>query len=104
VPVEHPKFAMVVVINDPTGRDYYGGLVSAPVFHNVMDGALRLMDVPPDHIEQWYTQDPATPAAATAAADDNAAEDLPDEPAPATSAATAAIPSAPTAKATGASP
>jgi len=104
VPVEHPKFAMVVVINDPTGRDYYGGLVSAPVFHNVMDGALRLMDVPPDHIEQWYTQDPAAPAAPTAAADDNAAEDLPDEPAPATSAATAAIPSTPTAKATGASP
>jgi cell division protein FtsI (penicillin-binding protein 3) len=65
VPLDHPKFATVVIINNPRGRDYYGGLVSAPVFHNVMDGALRLMDVPPDHIEQWYAAQPvATPAAA----------------------------------------
>jgi cell division protein FtsI (penicillin-binding protein 3) len=72
VPVDHPKFAMVVVIQNPRGHDYYGGLVSAPVFHNVMDGALRLMDVPPDHIEQWYAQapsaTPAKPAAETATA------------------------------------
>jgi cell division protein FtsI (penicillin-binding protein 3) len=61
VPMDHPKFAMVVVINNPSGKSYYGGLVSAPVFHNVMDGALRLMDVPPDHIEQWTA---GTPAAA----------------------------------------
>ena len=53
VPIDHPKFAMVVVINNPSGKSYYGGLVSAPVFHNVMDGALRLMDVPPDNIAQW---------------------------------------------------
>ena len=44
---------MVVVINDPQAGTYYGGLVSAPVFHNVMEGALRLMDVPPDDIEPW---------------------------------------------------
>ncbi|MFA6985430.1 MAG: penicillin-binding transpeptidase domain-containing protein [Arenimonas sp.] len=62
VPLDHPKFAMVVVINNPRGRDYYGGLVSAPVFHNVMDGALRLMDVPPDHIEQWVAARPAAGA------------------------------------------
>ena len=59
VPMDHPKFAMVVVINNPSGKSYYGGLVSAPVFHNVMDGALRLMDVPPDHIEQWTAGTPA---------------------------------------------
>ena len=71
VPLDRPKFAMVVVINNPSGRDYYGGLVSAPVFHNVMEGALRLMDVPPDHVEQWYVTAPATPVlplAATVAA------------------------------------
>jgi cell division protein FtsI (penicillin-binding protein 3) len=27
--------------------------VSAPVFKNVMEGALRLMDVPPDDIDTW---------------------------------------------------
>ncbi|MFC7302560.1 peptidoglycan D,D-transpeptidase FtsI family protein [Cognatiluteimonas weifangensis] len=55
VPVEHPRFSMAVVVSDPDPgrRGYYGGSVSGPVFHNVMQGALRLMDVPPDDIETW---------------------------------------------------
>jgi cell division protein FtsI (penicillin-binding protein 3) len=53
VPASNPRFATVIVINDPQGKVYYGGLVSAPVFHNVMEGALRLMDVPPDDIQSW---------------------------------------------------
>lgn len=54
VPVDNPRFAMVVVVNDPdVSKGYFGGLVAAPVFRNVMDGALRLMDVPPDDIETW---------------------------------------------------
>lgn len=61
VPVENPRFAMVVVIHEPSNGAYYGGLVSAPVFHNVMDGALRLLDVPPDNIEQWYAETGAAP-------------------------------------------
>src|SRR4249919_483721 len=66
VPMDQPKFAMVVVINQPSSGTYYGGLVSAPVFHNVMEGALRLMDVPPDHVEQWYADRPAPASAAPA--------------------------------------
>jgi len=66
VPMDRPKFAMVVVINQPSRGTYYGGLVSAPVFHNVMEGALRLMDVPPDHVEQWYAARPAPASAAPA--------------------------------------
>ncbi|WP_434027284.1 peptidoglycan D,D-transpeptidase FtsI family protein [[Pseudomonas] boreopolis] len=53
VPASSPRFATVIVINDPQGGKYYGGLVSAPVFHDVMEGALRLMDVPPDDIQSW---------------------------------------------------
>ena len=56
VPVENPRFAMVVVVNEPdasAGHGYGGGAVAAPVFKNVMAGALRLMDVPPDDIETW---------------------------------------------------
>lgn len=62
-PVSQPRFAMAVVINDPKGEEYGGGAVAAPVFRNVMEGALRLLDVPPDHIEQWYAKSPsgATP-------------------------------------------
>ncbi len=75
VPVENPRFSMVVVIDDPDpAKGYFGGLVSAPVFKNVMDGALRLMDVPPDDIETWLAaqaeedarRSPATPPLAAA--------------------------------------
>ena len=92
VPVDHPKFATVVVIHNPRGHDYYGGLVSAPVFHNVMDGALRLMDVPPDRVEQWLAPAPAPADAAIVAgvAPDPAA--LATAPAPAAAADVAAAP------------
>ncbi|HLT43702.1 MAG TPA: penicillin-binding transpeptidase domain-containing protein, partial [Luteimonas sp.] len=55
VPVDNPRFSMVVVVSepDPGRRGYYGGSVSGPVFHDVMQGALRLMDVPPDDIGAW---------------------------------------------------
>ncbi|HLM53180.1 MAG TPA: penicillin-binding protein 2, partial [Pseudoxanthomonas sp.] len=54
VPVDNPRFSMAVVITDPDPKKgYYGGSVSGPVFHNVMEGALRLMDVPPDDIDTW---------------------------------------------------
>ena len=63
VPVENPRFSMVVAVNDPDpARGYYGGLVSAPVFRNVMEGALRLMDVPPDDIETWLAAQAAAEA------------------------------------------
>lgn len=51
VPVEHPKLAAVVIINEPRGKVYYGGEVAAPVFANVMAGALRLLAVPPDGLQ-----------------------------------------------------
>ena len=53
VPVAKPRFAMVIAVNDPTIGSYFGGLVAAPVFKRVMEGALRLMDVPPDDIDTW---------------------------------------------------
>jgi cell division protein FtsI (penicillin-binding protein 3) len=68
VPASNPKFATVVVIHDPQGIEYGGGAVSAPIFHHVMDGALRLMDVPPDNIEQWFTAQAKKKAATVAAA------------------------------------
>ncbi|NLG76180.1 MAG: penicillin-binding protein 2 [Xanthomonadaceae bacterium] len=52
VPASRPKLAAVVVIDEPTGNKYYGGEVAAPVFANVMAGALRLLGVPPDGLEQ----------------------------------------------------
>lgn len=50
-PAVTPRLAMVVVIDEPQGSEYYGGQVAAPVFGRVMSGALRLLDVAPDDLE-----------------------------------------------------
>jgi len=66
-PVSRPRLAMAVVINDPKGEEYGGGAVAAPVFRRIMTGALRVLAVPPDRIEQWYASMPAESAPAIAA-------------------------------------
>jgi cell division protein FtsI (penicillin-binding protein 3) len=70
VPASHPRLATVVVIDEPS-RDLHevgtlaqGGTVAAPVFASVMSGALRLMDVPPDDLQN-------VPAAALVQANDS---------------------------------
>lgn len=55
-PSSDPRVAGVVVINDPSGKVYYGGLVAAPLFSDVMTGALRLLNVPPDNYEGMVVQ------------------------------------------------
>ena len=47
-PASDPRLVVAVMVDEPSGRDYYGGLVAAPVFSKVMAGALRFMAVPPD--------------------------------------------------------
>jgi len=48
IPANNPRLAMVVMVDDPQGKDYYGGLVAAPVFSEVMTGAMRLLNIAPD--------------------------------------------------------
>jgi cell division protein FtsI (penicillin-binding protein 3) len=55
-PSSDPRLVGVVVINDPSGKVYYGGLVAAPLFSDVMTGALRLLDIPPDNYEGMVVQ------------------------------------------------
>lgn len=47
-PIDDPDLILVVVIDDPKGREYYGGEVAAPIFSRVMEQALRLRQVIPD--------------------------------------------------------
>jgi len=49
-PISNPRFAAVVVIDEPSKGGYYGGLVAAPVFGEIMSGALRLLNVTPDDL------------------------------------------------------
>jgi cell division protein FtsI (penicillin-binding protein 3) len=46
-PVSNPRLVLLVSLRDPQGA-YYGGEVAAPVFQNVMAGALRLLGIAPD--------------------------------------------------------
>ena len=58
VPASNPRMVGVVVVDNPQKGSYYGGVVAAPVFAKVMEGALRLLDVPPDNIGRWYVGGP----------------------------------------------
>jgi cell division protein FtsI (penicillin-binding protein 3) len=55
-PASDPRLVAVVVVNDPSGDQYYGGLVAAPLFSTVMEGALRLLNVPPDDYQILLVQ------------------------------------------------
>jgi cell division protein FtsI (penicillin-binding protein 3) len=47
-PISNPKVAMVVVVNEPQGDQYYGGTVAGPVFSDVMKSTLQILNIAPD--------------------------------------------------------
>lgn len=46
-PIDDPRIAVVVVIDEPNKGEYYGGKVAGPAFVRVVDETLRYMGVPP---------------------------------------------------------
>jgi cell division protein FtsI (penicillin-binding protein 3) len=65
-PMSNPRYAVVVVIDEPGKAGYFGGLVSAPVFSKVMSGTLRLMNVTPDNLVATPQQQASTTPAPVA--------------------------------------
>lgn len=63
-PISNPRIVVAVMVDEPSNGQYYGGLVAAPVFSQVVQNTLRMLNVPPD-IEvrpQIVTRDiPAAP-------------------------------------------
>ncbi|HEY8084598.1 MAG TPA: penicillin-binding protein 2 [Methylophilaceae bacterium] len=47
-PASNPRLIIAVMIDEPSAGEYYGGAVAAPVFANVMAGALRILAIPQD--------------------------------------------------------
>ena len=47
-PATNPRLVVVVMIDEPQGAAYHGGDIAAPVFGNIVSGALRVLAVPPD--------------------------------------------------------
>ena len=49
-PIENPRLAIVVMIDDPSGTEHYGGTVAAPAFAKIASEALRYLGVPGEPI------------------------------------------------------
>ncbi|PZQ66307.1 MAG: cell division protein, partial [Variovorax paradoxus] len=47
-PIEKPRIIVGVMIDEPGDGRYFGGLAAAPVFSEVVQQTLRMMNVPPD--------------------------------------------------------
>jgi len=47
-PASNPRLIVAIMIDEPSGGDYYGGSVAGPLFSSVMGAALRMLDVPTD--------------------------------------------------------
>ncbi len=50
VPVSNPRLVAVVMIDEPSQGEYFGGQVAAPAFARLMGESLRLMNISPDDI------------------------------------------------------
>ena len=46
--MSNPRVAVVVVVNEPQGDNYYGGSVAGPVFSEILKGTLQILNVAPD--------------------------------------------------------
>ena len=58
-PASNPRLIVAVMLNEPSGKEYYGGQVAAPAFSNVMGSALRQLHVPNDAPLNNVLQPPA---------------------------------------------
>lgn len=56
-PASEPRIVAVVVLDNPTSGEYYGGRVAAPVFSEVAWQALRILNVPGDDIPEDVPSD-----------------------------------------------
>lgn len=66
-PASDPRLVLVIVVTDPQQGSYYAGDVAAPIFHNIMSGALRMLNIRPDDLPnepQEMTASSGAPAAA----------------------------------------
>ena len=48
VPASKPRFVLLVSVDEPKGRSYYGGSVAGPPFREIAARTLKYMNVKPD--------------------------------------------------------
>lgn len=54
-PVSNPRLVVAVMVDEPSAGQYFGGAVAAPLFSQVMSGALRQLNVPHDALNNIVT-------------------------------------------------
>jgi len=47
LPLPDPRLVIVVAVEDPAHRDYWASTVAAPVFAEIADAAVTILDIPP---------------------------------------------------------
>lgn len=52
VPAHDPAFVLLVTVDEPKGRSYYGGTVSGPVFRAIAERTLKYLNIAPTVIEE----------------------------------------------------
>ncbi|MCL5046981.1 MAG: penicillin-binding transpeptidase domain-containing protein, partial [Actinobacteria bacterium] len=62
-PLPNPKFAVLVMVDEPgPGVSYYGGQIAAPVYKRIMTDVFRYLQIPPDpnapQSLQWWAEPP----------------------------------------------
>ncbi|MFK8010466.1 MAG: peptidoglycan D,D-transpeptidase FtsI family protein [Marinicellaceae bacterium] len=50
-PANNPRLVVAVSITDPVGEEYGGGAVAAPIFKQVMQDSLRILNISPNNIQ-----------------------------------------------------
>jgi cell division protein FtsI (penicillin-binding protein 3) len=74
LPSRSPAVAIIVVVDSPHGKGYYGGVVSAPIFKRIAEATLRYMGVgptinpAPPVLVARQTDSPAVPTSTAASA------------------------------------
>lgn len=51
-PADNPQLVIAISITDPKGEEYGGGVVAAPVFKQIMENSLRILNISPSETQQ----------------------------------------------------
>lgn len=79
-PVEDPEIVVLVVIDDPSAGEFYGGQIAAPVARDIFSQLLRFLHISPssDTFVDMEKQTPAVPAAKPRTVPDDGRVRMPD--------------------------
>lgn len=60
-PYRDPRITVVVLIDEPAEKPYYGGRWAAPVFREIVDQSLAYLNIPPDITREYDQKIPQPP-------------------------------------------